>query len=108
VHLRLGISRDNEITSGVKFSHRQPKPHPLAEVHAVCQALPESWRDLSDWWVGWDRRTDKIDSRDFLLKIAHNMNAIAESITEDLTEFLRYHYQKIHDANRALQNQAAD
>jgi hypothetical protein len=108
VYLLLGISHDCDITSGIKFSHKQPNPHPLQEVRAVYQALPESWRDLSDWWVGWDRRMYKIDSRDFLLKVAHNVNAIAESITEDLTEFLRHHHQKIRDANRALQNQAAD
>ena len=54
-HVTLGVfHEDKRIFPGVAFSHQQPNPSPLSEVRALCQALPEHWRNPNDWWVGCD------------------------------------------------------
>jgi len=84
-HLQIGVFNEGPATfPGIRFSREQTRLHPLQEVHAVCQALPEDLRGLSNWWVGWDRVVYGMDPRDFLCKIATDADTIAESITEDL------------------------
>jgi hypothetical protein len=105
-YIKFGVfHEDKMIFPGVCYSQPQPNPSPLSEVRELCQAPPESWRDLSDWWVGWSKPGPDHgpDLRGFLCNLAKDANAVAESMAEELVDILRKHLEVVRDANRALQ-----
>ena len=103
-HVQLGVfHEDKKIFPGVAFSHRQPYPSPLSEVRALTEVLPEHWRNSNDYWVGYHDLGYRMDAPDFLQKLAQDAMAIAQSLTEQLADVLRNQFERVRNADRALQ-----